>query len=105
MDGEPTALFPFGHGLSYSTFAFSNLSVVPPPLDATKDNGAVITLTITNNGMVASGVTAQAYCDGTRASATLHVMRYKRMLCGFTKVFLTPGESQRVAITVSGLLV
>jgi hypothetical protein len=47
---------------------------------------------VRNAGRVGSAVVVQAYC-GFQDAARVRIMRYARMLCGFTKVFLAPGES------------
>ncbi|MHA6524007.1 glycoside hydrolase family 3 C-terminal domain-containing protein [Tessaracoccus sp. G1721] len=76
--------YPFGHGLSYTTFAYSDLSLT--------DDGAEFTLT--NTGEVAGAEIAQLYA-ATPGSA---VVRADKELKGFVKVRLAPGESRRVSI-------
>lgn len=78
--------FPFGFGLSYTTFAYSGL---------TADSKGV-TFTLTNTGTVAGAEVAQVYV-GKRDSA---VFRPIRELKGFTKVFLQPGEMRTVTIAL-----
>ena len=74
--------YPFGHGLSYTTFAYSDLKV-----DANH-----VTFTVTNTGRFAGAEVAQVYvsCQNSR------IFRPKKELKGFAKVFLTPGESREV---------
>jgi len=76
--------FPFGFGLSYTTFAYSDLEVTPTSA----------TFTITNTGAVDGAEIAQLYVGRTGDG----VHRPARELKGFTKVALTAGESQRVTI-------
>ncbi|MBQ9267967.1 MAG: glycoside hydrolase family 3 C-terminal domain-containing protein [Oscillospiraceae bacterium] len=77
-------LFPFGYGLSYTTFAYSNLKVT--------DKEA--TFTITNTGNVDGAEVAQLYVSPKAAK----VFRPAKELKGFTKVFLKAGESKTVTI-------
>lgn len=77
-------LFPFGYGLSYTTFEYSNLSV-------SKDG---VTFTITNAGEVAGAEAIQLYV-GCVSDA---IFRPKKELKGFTKVYLHAGESTTVKI-------
>lgn len=84
------------HGLSYTTFSFSNVQISgypsTPAALATKDDLIDVSVNVHNTGIVASAVVAQAYC-GFQDSARVRIMRYARMLCAFTKVFLEPGAS------------
>lgn len=81
---EKPVLFPFGHGLSYTTFAYSEI--------AADQDGA--SFTITNTGAVAGEEVAQLYIQKLDST----IFRAKRELKGFDKVFLMPGESKRVTI-------
>lgn len=78
-------LFPFGFGLSYTTFEYSQLEV--------DDEGASVTLT--NTGTVSGAETAQLYVSREEPSA---VERPARELAGWQKVRLAPGESRRVRL-------
>ncbi len=77
-------LFPFGYGLSYTTFKYGNISV--------SKNGVVFT--ITNTGSRAGAETAQLYVG--KADSLL--FRPVRELKGFSKVFLEPGETKEIQI-------
>ncbi|WP_313891534.1 glycoside hydrolase family 3 C-terminal domain-containing protein [Psychrobacillus sp.] len=83
---EKPVLFPFGYGLSYTTFAYSDLTT-----DQYKAS-----FTITNTGMVAGEEVAQLYIQKHDST----IFRAKRELKGFEKVFLEPGESKRVTIVL-----
>jgi beta-glucosidase len=87
-------LFPFGFGLSYSAFEYSNISV-----DADRINAAgtiEVSFDVTNTGKVAGKEIAQLY---TRAHAP-RLIRPLRELKGFAKVNLDPGETKRVNIVI-----
>ncbi|MDL4839817.1 beta-glucosidase family protein [Aquibacillus rhizosphaerae] len=77
-------LFPFGHGLSYTQFAYSNLNI----------NDKHLTFTIKNVGEVAGEEIAQIYIR----ALTSTVFRPKKELKGFTKVFLEPHQSKQIRI-------
>lgn len=84
-------LFPFGHGLSYTTFTFDQLTV------SKTENGAVVKFTVKNTGSVAGAEVAQVYVKDDESS----VERPDKELKGFSKVFLQPGESKEVEIKLS----
>jgi len=81
-------LFPFGYGLSYTTFNLSNLKV-----DKQK-NIVVVKVDVTNTGKVAGAEVAQVYVSDVKAS----VYRPKKELKGFEKVMLNPGETKTATI-------
>ncbi len=85
-------LFPFGFGLSYTTFEYSNLKLVP----GQGTNGPVVTaeFDITNTGSRAGAEVAQLYIHQENPS----LPRPLKELKGFKKVFLKPGEKQTVSI-------
>jgi beta-glucosidase len=85
--------YPFGHGLSYTTFAYSDLEVVVTDADA----GTVeVRCTVTNTGPVAGPEVVQLYVGDPDAA----VRRPVRELRGFEKVPLEPGASAVVAFTL-----
>ena len=85
-------LFPFGYGLSYTTFAYSN-----PKLSATtfKDvDGLTVNVDVTNTGEVAGKEIVQVYVHDQESGLT----RPQKELKGFAKVELQPGETKTVSI-------
>lgn len=81
--------FPFGHGLSYTTFEYADAAVE-------SDGDLTVHVTVTNTGERAGAEVVQVYVGVPDSS----VARAPRELKGFTKVRLDPGESQRVAVYV-----
>lgn len=86
--------FPFGFGLSYTTFAYSNLRMEPG--DARRGTGTKATVTVTNIGDVAGAEVVQLYV----AKPDHQVFRPEQELKGFAKVTLQPGESRDVTFTL-----
>jgi len=84
-------LFPFGHGLSYTTFVYSDLKADRDEIDDTAT--LTVTLTVTNAGSVSGAEVVQLYVRDVEASA----LRPIKELKGFEKVHMAPGESRRVA--------
>lgn len=88
-------VFPFGFGLSYTTFAYSGLSVVPTVDPQTNRNVYAVTYTITNTGSREGAEASQVYItlphDANEPS---------KRLVGFEKVDLKPGASQQVTVTL-----
>ena len=90
-----------GHGLTYTSFHFSNVSVSGAlPDTATKSDTVDVTVSVTNAGRVMGKVVVQVYC-GYADSSKLRLLRYARMLCGFSKVALDPGQSRTVHVPVA----
>jgi beta-glucosidase len=85
-------LFPFGFGLSYTTFAFSNLKVVPEFNSA--DPHVTVFFDIKNTGPVAGAEVAQVYVTEDHAT----VPRPLHELKGFDRIQLAPGETRHVQI-------
>ena len=91
---SPDPLWPFGYGLSYSTFAFSELRVETPEI--TPGQSAKITFSIRNTGARAGAAVPQVYLRDEVSAVTTP----NRRLVGFQKLFLEPGETRRVTITI-----
>jgi beta-glucosidase len=84
--------FPFGHGLSYTTFRYANLSIRAKDSAGTRLWTA--TFDVTNTGARAGAAVAQVYVHQMRAP----VPRPPKELKGFAKVMLAPGQTRRVAV-------
>jgi beta-glucosidase len=91
--GQPP-LFPFGYGLSYTSFRFSGLRVETPAVTGTSD--VRVSATITNTGSRAGSDVAQLYIADPASTG-----EPPRQLEGFDKVTLVPGESARMSFTVT----
>ncbi len=86
--------YPFGYGLSYTTFGLSDLAVATAGSAEQGDLAATVEVTVTNTGAVAGAEVVQVYLRDAEASVTRPV----RELAGFATVRLGPGESQRVRV-------
>ena len=88
-------LFPFGFGLSYTNFSFSNLNLEPAKFTGSSD--VIVTFTVTNTGNRAGAEVAQLYVGQQNPT----ISRPIRELKGFQKIFLQPGQSQKVTLTLN----
>ena len=86
--------FPFGYGLSYTTFAYKNLSITPA--SAAGEQVIDVSFEVTNTGHRAGAEVAEVYVGEPNAS----VPRPVKELKGFIKVQLNAGETQRVSVTL-----
>jgi beta-glucosidase len=93
-DIEP--LFPFGHGLSYSRFSYSDLTLSASEMGLQDD--MTVAFTVSNAGERAGAEVAQLYLQAPGK----RLKRSPQELKGFSKPFLQPGESKRVEITLKG---
>jgi len=92
FDGKP--VYPFGHGLSYTTFTYSNLSLSSKSING---NGTVtVRVNVRNSGKVAGDEVPQLYVRDVQAS----VKRPKLELRGFERISLNPGEQRTVTFTL-----
>jgi beta-glucosidase len=87
-------LFPFGFGLSYTEFSYSNLSITPNKVR--KDGRIQVTCDIQNVGKRSGAEVAQLYVSDVQSS----VERPPKELKGFKKVFLEPGEKKQVCFEI-----
>ena len=92
---EMEVLFPFGHGLSYTTFAFDNLRLSAEEIKDTDILTA--TVTVKNTGSRPGKTVVQLYAGRNEAGS---VIRPVRELKGFEKIFLNPGEEKDVSFTL-----
>jgi beta-glucosidase len=93
------ALFPFGYGLSYTNFAYSNVKVSAATLPLSGVNNPdqaapliTVTATLTNTGKREGTEVAQLYVNNNGASVSQPI----RLLKGFQRVSLKPGESKEL---------
>ena len=89
-----TPLFPFGYGLSYTTFKFSDLKVTPSALAPGKT--VTVTAQVTNTGTRAGAEVAQLYLTDPSSTG-----EPGRQLKGFDKITLAPGASKPVQFTIA----
>ncbi|MFZ9011145.1 MAG: fibronectin type III-like domain-contianing protein, partial [Anaerohalosphaeraceae bacterium] len=95
IDCPNTPLLPFGHGLSYTTFAYSNLKIENPKV---KIPGTIqISADVTNTGSVPGHEVVQLYTRDLVGSVTRPVKELK----GFERIYLKPGETQTVPFDLS----
>jgi len=87
-------LFPFGFGLSYTQFSYSNLQISPASVDGTGD--VTVSATVTNTGTRAGSDVAQLYLGDPSASG-----EPPRQLAGFQRVSLAAGASTPVSFTIT----
>jgi beta-glucosidase len=95
IDGSTDPLYAFGHGLSYSTFEYTNLAVSPDNLNVNKN--IVVSLDVQNTGKVDGTEVVQLYVRDLVSSVTTPVMALK----GFSRVHLAAGEKKKVTMTLS----
>jgi beta-glucosidase len=93
FEGKP--VYPFGHGLSYTTFAYSDLRISSPRISG--GGQMTVRVNIRNTGKLAGDEVAQLYVRDPQAS----VKRPKLELRGFERVALKPGEQRTVTFTLS----
>ena len=91
---KQSPLFPFGYGLSYTTFKIGK--VTADKQDMTANDKITFTVPVTNTGSVAGAETVQLYVSDLEAS----VERPIKELKAFRKVFLQPGETQQISLTL-----
>ena len=87
-------LFPFGHGLSYSCFEYSDLGIIPG-----EDGGLMVCFQVKNAGSVEAKEIAQVYVTDPVCS----VVRPPKELRNFCKVALTPGQTAEICLPIAAM--
>ncbi len=95
MDAPNDPLYPFGYGLSYTSFFYGDVVLNKPILKP--GESLVASVTVTNNGKVTGKETVQLYYRQMVGS----VVRPVRQLIGFRQITLKPGETQKVSFNIS----
>lgn len=93
--GGGKALFPFGFGLSYTTFEYNNLNLSPEQISV--DLKTTVSVTVKNTGSVEGEEIVQLYIRDDVSSVTRPVKELK----GFQKIMLNPGESKIVSFVIT----
>lgn len=91
---SPDPVFPFGHGLSYTDFEYSDMQISG---DTFGNEGITVSVNVKNTGSVPGKEVVQLYVNDKISSVTTPVKALK----GFSKISLAPGESRRVSFTVA----
>ncbi|WP_434036660.1 glycoside hydrolase family 3 N-terminal domain-containing protein [Formosa sp. 4Alg 33] len=88
---DKSPLFPFGYGLSYTTFKYSELTLADSTIKS--DGSTTVSVKVTNTGSIIGDEVVQMYVRDDYAS----VGRYLKMLKGFKRISLKPGETKTVS--------
>jgi len=95
VDMPATPLYPFGYGLSYTQYEYSNLRIDPPQIYP--EGVARVSADVTNTGDRPGTETVQLYIHESTAPVAVPV----KQLCGFERVNLKPGERKTVTLTIT----
>jgi beta-glucosidase len=87
-------IYPFGYGLSYTTFEYSNLTVTPE--EQRPQGDVTVSVDVTNTGSRKGDEVVQLYVHDEVSSVTI----YEEQLRGFERVALAPGEKKTVTFTL-----
>ncbi len=90
-------LYPFGHGLSFTSFAYGPIELASSELELSDDLVVAATVTVTNSGKRAGDEVVQLYLQDVVSSVTT----YEQRLVGFERIHLQPGESRQVEFRVN----
>jgi beta-glucosidase len=93
FSGSP--LYPFGYGLSYTTFAYRNLEISPAEIKS--GESVSVQVEVENTGSIAGDEVVQLYLSDVEASLPVPLLQ----LQGFTRLRLKPGEKQTVQFTIT----
>ena len=91
---DPRIQWPFGYGLSYTSFEYSNLALTNEA--ATTDENVILTFDVKNTGKMAADEIAQVYLSPTEDNQQIRPIQ----LQGFARVSLQPGESKKVKVSL-----
>ncbi len=94
IDEQHGPQYPFGYGLSYTEFTYSNLMLDKPSFH--QGDSIIVNVTLTNTGDVPGEEVAQLYVRDLAGSVTRPILELK----GFQKLMLDPGESSTIAFTI-----
>jgi len=97
LDVQNEPLYPFGYGLSYSTFQYSDVAMGSPTLASGGKATITVNTSVTNTGKYAGVETVQLYVRDVVASITRPVKELK----GFKQISLKPGETKPVSFTLT----
>lgn len=95
LDEQQTPLFPFGFGLSYTSFSYGKPEVLPQRIQP--DGRAVVRVKVTNTGALTGDEVVQFYLHDRVASVTRPVKQLK----GFQRITLEPGASRMVEFAIT----
>lgn len=95
INSKTTPLYPFGFGLSYTTFKYSNLKITKPKIGA--NESTTVTIDITNTGKVRGDEVGQMYLRDEVSSVTRPVKELK----DFARISLNAGETKTVTFTIT----
>jgi beta-glucosidase len=98
IDSPNTPRYAFGHGLSYTTFSYSDLALSAKQMGPKET--ITLSFTLTNTGPRAGAEVVQLYLNDPVAS----VVRPLKELKGFQKVVLAPGESRKVSFAIDAAM-